>query len=85
MEEIREAARIACVDDAVMSFPDGYETLVGERGVTFQEDRGSVSPLPGCFFRKRRSWYLTIPFSAVDSETDHKIRQALKECMKNTQ
>ncbi|MDQ9765955.1 ATP-binding cassette domain-containing protein, partial [Acinetobacter baumannii] len=34
MEEIREAARIACVDDAIMSFPDGYETLVGERGVT---------------------------------------------------
>ena len=34
MEEIREAAKIACVDDAIMSFPDGYHTIVGERGVT---------------------------------------------------
>ena len=34
MNEIREAARIACVDDAIMAFPDGYDTIVGERGVT---------------------------------------------------
>ena len=31
MEEIREAARIACIDDAIMSFPDGYETLISRR------------------------------------------------------
>ena len=33
LEEIRYAAKIACIDDSIMSFPDGYDTLVGERGV----------------------------------------------------
>ena len=33
-EELRRAAAIACVDEAITEFPDGYETVVGERGVT---------------------------------------------------
>ena len=39
MEEIRRAAKIACVDESIMSFPDGYDTLVGERGVTLSGGR----------------------------------------------
>lgn len=34
MEEIRQAAKIACVDDAITEFANGYDTMVGERGVT---------------------------------------------------
>lgn len=84
MEEIREAARIACVDDAVMSFPDGYETLVGERGVTLSGGQRQRVAIARMLLQKAPIMVFDDSLSAVDSETDHKIRQALKECMKNT-
>ena len=84
MEEIREAARIACVDDAIMSFPDGYETLVGERGVTLSGGQRQRVAIARMLLQKAPIMVFDDSLSAVDSETDHKIRQALKECMKNT-
>ncbi len=84
MEEIREAARIACVDDAVMSFPDGYETLVGERGVTLSGGQRQRVAIARMLLQTAPIMVFDDSLSAVDSETDHKIRQTLKECMKNT-
>lgn len=84
MEEIREAARIACVDDAIMSFPDGYETLVGERGVTLSGGQRQRVAIARMLLQKAPIMVFDDSLSAVDSETDHKIRQALKECMKDT-
>ena len=83
MEEIREAARIACVDDAIMSFPDGYETLVGERGVTLSGGQRQRVAIARMLLQKAPIMVFDDSLSAVDSETDHKIRQALKECMKD--
>lgn len=84
MEEIREAARIACVDDAIMNFPDGYETLVGERGVTLSGGQRQRVAIARMLLQKAPIMVFDDSLSAVDSETDHKIRQALKECMKDT-
>lgn len=84
MEEIREAAQIACVDDAIMSFPDGYETLVGERGVTLSGGQRQRVAIARMLLQKAPIMVFDDSLSAVDSETDHKIRQALKECMKDT-
>lgn len=84
MEEIREAARIACVDDAIMNFPDGYETLVGERGVTLSGGQRQRVAIARMLLQKAPIMVFDESLSAVDSETDHKIRQALKECMKDT-
>ena len=84
MEEIREAARIACVEDAIMSFPDGYETLVGERGVTLSGGQRQRVAIARMLLQKAPIMVFDDSLSAVDSETDHKIRQALKECMKDT-
>ena len=53
-EEMREAARIACVDEAISAFPEGYDTIVGERGVTLS-GRSSVWPSRGCCCKERRS------------------------------
>ena len=84
MEEIREAARIACVDEAIMSFPDGYETLVGERGVTLSGGQRQRVAIARMLLQKAPIMIFDDSLSAVDSETDQKIRKALKEHMKGS-
>lgn len=84
MEEIREAARIACVDEAIMSFPDGYETLVGERGVTLSGGQRQRVAIARMLLQKAPIMIFDDSLSAVDSETDQKIRRALKEHMKGS-
>ena len=76
---VREKARIAAVDENIMSFEKGYDTLVGERGVTLsggQKQRIAIA----------RSLMLDAPImvfddsmSSLDMETDAKIRKTLRE------
>lgn len=84
MEEIREAARIACIDDAIMSFPDGYETLVGERGVTLSGGQRQRVAIARMLLQKAPVMVFDDSLSAVDAETDYRIRRALKTRMKDT-
>lgn len=83
-EEIREAARIACIDDAIMSFPDGYDTLVGERGVTLSGGQRQRVAIARMLLKKAPILVFDDSLSAVDSQTDALIRKALKEYMKGT-
>lgn len=83
MEEIREAARTACVDDAVMGFADGYETMVGERGVTLSGGQRQRVAIARMLLAKTPVMIFDDSLSAVDAETDSKIRGALKEKMKD--
>ena len=82
MKEIRRAAKIACIDDAVMSFPDGYDTLVGERGVTLSGGQRQRVAIARMLLEKAPIMVFDDSLSAVDSQTDTKIRKALKEYMK---
>ena len=82
MEEIRHAARIACVDEAIMGFPDGYETLVGERGVTLSGGQKQRIAIARMLLRKTPIMIFDDSLSAVDSQTDYEIRRALKEHMR---
>ncbi len=82
-EEIRRAARIACIDDAIMSFPDGYDTVVGERGVTLSGGQRQRVAIARMLLQKAPVMIFDDSLSAVDSETDQKIRRALKEEMKD--
>lgn len=82
MEEIRYAARIACIDDAIMNFPDGYETLVGERGVTLSGGQKQRVAIARMLLQKAPIMVFDDSLSAVDSQTDYNIRLALKEYMK---
>lgn len=82
LEEIREAAKTACVDDAVMGFADGYETLVGERGVTLSGGQRQRVAIARMLLQKAPIMVFDDSLSAVDSRTDHQIRLALKERMK---
>lgn len=84
MEEVREAAKIACIDDAIMSFPDGYDTLVGERGVTLSGGQRQRVAIARMLLQKAPIMVFDDSLSAVDSETDSLIRKALKEHMKQS-
>lgn len=76
-EEIREAAKIACVDEAIMNFPDGYETLVGERGVTLSGGQRQRVAIARMLLQKAPIMIFDDSLSAVDSQTDSKIRKEL--------
>lgn len=81
LEEIREAAKIACVDEAIMNFPDGYETLVGERGVTLSGGQRQRVAIARMLLQKAPIMIFDDSLSAVDSQTDSMIRKALlKNC-----
>ena len=82
MDDIRYAARIACIDDAIMSFPDGYDTLVGERGVTLSVGQKQRIAIARMLLQKAPVMVFDDSLSAVDSQTDYCIRCALKEHMR---
>ncbi len=82
MDQIRDAARIACVDEAIMGFADGYETLVGERGVTLSGGQRQRVAIARMLLQEAPIMVFDDSLSAVDSQTDYQIRQALKERMK---
>ncbi len=82
LEEIREAAKTACVDDSIMGFADGYETLVGERGVTLSGGQRQRVAIARMLLQKAPIMVFDDSLSAVDSQTDHQIRKALKERVK---
>lgn len=79
MEEIRKAAQIACVDDAIMSFPDGYDTLVGERGVTLSGGQRQRVAIARMLLSRSPVMAFDDSLSAVDAKTDYQIRLALKK------
>lgn len=83
-EEIRNAAKIACVDDAIMSFPDGYDTLVGERGVTLSGGQRQRVAIARMLLQKAPVLIFDDSLSAVDAETDSLIRKALSVHMKGS-
>lgn len=76
-EDVREAAKVACVDEAIMEFPDGYNTVVGERGVTLSGGQKQRVAIARMLMQKAPIMVFDDSLSAVDAETDTKIRQAL--------
>ena len=80
-EEMRKAASIACVDDAITAFPDGYETVVGERGVTLSGGQKQRVAIARMLMQQAPVMIFDDSLSAVDAETDTKIRTALRETL----
>ncbi len=78
LEEIREAAKIACVDEAIMNFVDGYDTVVGERGVTLSGGQRQRVAIARMLLQNPKVMIFDDSLSAVDAETDLAIRKALK-------
>ena len=78
IEEIREAAAAACLDDTIRSFSNGYETFVGERGVTLSGGQKQRAAIARMLIRNTPVMVFDDSLSAVDTETDAMIRRSLE-------
>ncbi|WP_432666192.1 ABC transporter ATP-binding protein [Wukongibacter baidiensis] len=77
--EIYEAAKIASIHDVILDFENGYETSVGERGVTLSGGQKQRVSMARTIIRNSKVLIFDDSLSAVDTETDLAIRKALQE------
>ena len=82
-EEVERAARAAAVHDVIIGFPDGYNTLVGEKGVTLSGGQKQRVTIARTLLKNPRILILDDSTSSVDTETEAEIRDALNELMEN--
>ena len=80
-EAMRRAAAIACVDEAISAFPQGYDTVVGERGVTLSGGQKQRVAIARMLMQQAPIMVFDDSLSAVDAETDAKIRTALRDTL----
>ncbi len=78
MDDIRRAAAIADVDENIMEFPSGYDTLVGERGVTLSGGQKQRVAIARTLMRRCPIMIFDDSMSAVDLATDAHIRRSLR-------
>lgn len=83
LSSIRRAAAIACVDEAIMDFPEGYDTVVGERGVTLSGGQKQRTAIARTLAKETPIMIFDDSLSAVDAETDSRIRHALADSRGN--
>ncbi len=77
--DIEEAARAACVHDNIVDFADGYNTMVGERGVSLSGGQKQRIAIARALILDPEILILDDSVSAVDTDTEEKILQHLKE------
>ena len=82
-EEIEDAAKMAAVHDVILNFPEGYNTLVGEKGVTLSGGQKQRVAIARTLLRDPRILILDDSTSSVDTETESHIRAALQVLMRN--
>lgn len=82
-EEVIAASKAAQLHDDVLLFPDGYGTVVGERGVTLSGGQKQRSAIARALLRKPAILILDDALSAVDTATEHEILEHLRIAMKD--
>lgn len=80
-QEVFAAAKAAAVHDVILTFPKGYDTMVGERGVTLSGGQKQRVALARTLLKNPRILILDDATSSVDTETEGEIREALKQLM----
>ena len=83
-EEVVAAAKAAQAHEFIAGFPDGYDTAVGQRGVTLSGGQKQRIAIARALLIKPRILILDDSTSAVDAETEYRIEQALEETLKDT-
>ncbi|MBN2387835.1 MAG: ABC transporter ATP-binding protein [Anaerolineales bacterium] len=82
-EEVERAAQAAAIHDVIQGFPDGYRTLVGEKGVTLSGGQKQRVAIARTLLKNPRILILDDSTSSVDTETEAEIRAALNRLMEN--
>jgi ATP-binding cassette subfamily B protein len=80
-EEVQEAARRARADEFIRALPDGYDTRVGERGLTLSGGQRQRIAIARAIVADPRILILDDATSSVDATTEHEIKLALREVM----
>ena len=82
-DEVEKAARAASIHNVILTFPDGYHTLVGEKGVTLSGGQKQRVAVARTLLKNPRILILDDSTSSVDTETEAEIRSALNGLMEN--
>jgi ATP-binding cassette subfamily B protein len=82
-EEIEAAAKAAAVHDVILTFPDGYNTIVGEKGVTLSGGQKQRVTIARTILKNPKILILDDSTSSVDTETEAEIRGALNDLMEH--
>jgi ATP-binding cassette subfamily B protein len=80
--QVEEAARLAQAHEFIMGFPDGYETIVGERGVTLSGGQRQRIAIARAFLTDPRILLIDDSTSAIDSNTEDQIQRAMRRILK---
>ena len=84
LESVRRYARLAVIDDAIVNFAQGYETPIGERGVTISGGQKQRVAIARMLMQDTPIKIFDDSLSAVDMETDQKIRQSIQQNVHGT-
>lgn len=79
MDAITEATQAACIHDSIALFPAGYDTIVGERGVTLSGGQKQRSSIARALMKDAPILILDDALSAVDTDTEEHILRNLKK------
>lgn len=80
--EVEAAARAAAIHDVIIGFPEGYDTMVGEKGITLSGGQKQRVAIARTLLKDPRILILDDSTSAVDTETEAAIRDALETLMR---
>ncbi len=83
-EEIKEACRLACADEFISQFPDGYDTYVEQGGTNVSGGQKQRLCIARALLKKPKILILDDSTSAVDTKTDAAIRKAFREYLPET-
>lgn len=82
-EEVFEAAKAAQIHDFIVSLPQGYDTIVGERGVTLSGGQKQRLTIARTILKDPRILIFDDSTSFVDTQTEHRIQMAMEALLKN--
>ncbi|MBR4880767.1 MAG: ABC transporter ATP-binding protein, partial [Clostridia bacterium] len=83
-EEVRHAAEIACADEFISEFADGYDTYIDEKGTSLSGGQKQRLSIARAILRRPKIMIFDDSTSALDIKTEAKLRQALRTELKDT-